>query len=164
MIHSNQRVVAYMYLPYYLMGSKPHLIDCLHIVPDTSVWMLIWCDNFFCACRWQARKAFTARFLAERISFVTAYKQVRANKSFQLLLYSCLHTHIRMYIHTWIFVIFYKWLTKLKFHRTHTLCALSIISIDCTCSDIVGLHCSCNGMLASRQAVTLCIHIALHCM
>ena len=29
---------------------------------------------------------------------------------------------------------------ELEFHRTHTLCALSIIITDCTCSDIVGLR------------------------
>ena len=51
---------------------------------------------------------------------------------------------------------------KLEFHRTHTLCALSIIITDCTCGDIVGLRTAvaCNGMLASRLAV---IRIA-YCM
>ena len=37
---------------------------------------------------------------------------------------------------------------ELEFHRTHTLCALSIVSTDCTCSDIVGVHsdCSCSSI------------------
>ena len=30
---------------------------------------------------------------------------------------------------------------KLEFHRTRTLCALSTVSTDCTCSNILGLHC-----------------------
>ena len=39
--------------------------------------------------------------------------------------------------------------------RTRTLCALSTVSTDCTCSDIISLH-SCGCMLA------FCIHLALH--
>ena len=37
---------------------------------------------------------------------------------------------------------------QLEFHRTHTLCALSTVSTDCTYmySDIVGLHCSCSSI------------------
>ena len=35
---------------------------------------------------------------------------------------------------------------KLEFHRTHTLCVLSTVSTDCTCSDTVGLHSAQHGL------------------
>ena len=54
--------------------------------------------------------------------------------------------------------LFQLFIDKLEFHRTHTLCALSTVSTDCTCSDIVvlhpGLHCSCNvGILHSHSCI-----------
>ena len=47
----------------------------------------------------------------------------------------------------------------LEFHRTCTLYALSTVSTDCTCSNIVGLH-SCSCMLAF--CILLALQAALH--
>ena len=47
-----------------------------------------------------------------------------------------------------------------EFYRTHTLCALSTVSTDCTCSDIVGLHCTCMLVFC----IQIALHSQLHCM